>query len=109
MTESYLKLNKVRIGYHTYRIDFVNGLEDKGSADLDTKVIQINPAYPIPVIRDTLLHEILHVLLYESALSSCNTMDPEKLEEHLVLLLAPSLLLMFQENPEVKDFLLSHE
>lgn len=97
----------VKIGYHSYQVLFVNGLEDRGSTELDNKVIKIDSSLPLPVVRDTLLHEILHVLLDGSILLDTELrIPPDKLEEHLVLLLTPSLLLFFQDNPEMRDFLL---
>lgn len=96
----------IKIGYHQYRLELVPGLEDNGSAHLDTKLIQINASLPPSAIRDTLLHEVLHVLLGDSALPACKTMEPELLEEHIVLLLSPSLLQFFRDNPQIRSYLM---
>lgn len=101
--------NQIKVGYHKYSIELVAGLEDRGSVCLDSKVIKLNASLSPRVLRDTLLHEVLHIILGDSALPACQDMDPEKLEEHLVLLLSPNLLQFLCDNPSVATWLIQDE
>ena len=71
--------------------------------------IGINPAQHRAQRVDTLLHEVLHVVLAQSGdLRNYESLD-DKLEEHIVVSATPWLLVVLQDNPEIVAYLLETE
>jgi hypothetical protein len=90
-----------RVVYAT--VDQVPQLDGKeGFASLATNTIYILRGLPLCRMRDTLVHEVLHVFLASSGLGSLLSDkvrgDYEKFEETLIRLLVPSLLRLIDEN-----------
>lgn len=56
--------------------------------------------------RDTLLHEVLHAILWCSAAGRMLPLGDED-EERLVRLLTPWLLAVIRDNPELIDYLIA--
>ena len=61
--------------------------------------IIVQPTAADMVIRETLLHEVLHAVLYNTGIADRMT---EKTEEHLIRALSPALFVLLRDN---KNFL----
>lgn len=58
-------------------------------------------------LRDTVIHEALHAILYLAGLLNALELNHET-EERLVVTLAPWLLALLRDNPKLVDFLLEN-
>jgi len=79
-----------------------------GKTDHSTKTVTIYKCKNDEVTRETLLHELLHVVLEDKSDAIFN-FEPEKKdydkEENLVRLISPVLMQLINENPELVRFL----
>ena len=66
--------------------------------------IQITSVQSPSSMRDTLLHELLHALCYESGLSPAMGIAEDD-EERMIRILTPSLLLLLRRNPQLLAYL----
>lgn len=73
--------------------------ELSGKFDLPAQRVILSPTLAPDVLRETLLHELLHGLLVPLELG-------HKREERIVLTLAPALLDTLRRNPTLVRFLL---
>lgn len=89
----------VQIGPHLYRVVLVpDGVMDDsgrfGHASIERLVIALEAEQPESLLKDTLMHECLHAML--------TTLDLEDdLEERVILTLAPALLSLANNNPQL--------
>ena len=58
------------------------------------------------VIRETLLHEVLHAVLYNTGISDRMT---EKTEEHLVRALSPALFVLLRDNKKFLGYIVGSD
>lgn len=74
----------VNIMGRVYRVEYSHDLKPKLFGDCDTGrgIIRINATMPKPTQHETLTHEVIHAILYESGMSQLLTLDG--LEEGLV-------------------------
>ena len=80
-----------------------------GETDVDSKEIDIYiKNRSLEAVKDTLLHELLHVCLEDlvPVISSMDKPDYDK-EEALVRFLTPRLFQMLNDNANLKDFIFS--
>ena len=90
----------IKVGYFNYTVtENANLVEDIGQTKLDKLIIEIDPNYPEQIIKETLLHECLHAILKDAYIID------EELEERLVTMISPLLMLLIKENTELKSFL----
>lgn len=75
------------------------GAELIGRFEGDSQKITLSPNLAFDMLRETLLHEILHGLLMPLELD-------DKEEERIILTLSPSLLDLFRRNPKLIRFIL---
>lgn len=89
------------IRYHTSPSD-LHGETSKDTRHLD---IFVN-GYNEQVIRDTLLHECLHVC-FEDITETVVKMDakPDEIEEQITRLLTPRIHSLFAENADLRDYI----
>lgn len=81
--------------------------ENFGKTELDMKEMDIySRGIPDEVLKDTLLHELIHVLL-EDIISIIKDADApsDRAEEHLVRLVTPRMNMLFSENPKLRSYL----
>lgn len=97
----------VRVGFRTYKI---SELGDPGPSirpnhfgwqDYDGARIIIETDTDCEMQAQVLLHEILHACWKNGEL-------PKKHEEHIVSVLSHTLTQVFQDNPEVMDWIGNH-
>lgn len=102
----------VRVGPYTYVVkvdaDRIKELEKESNTDLygitthGHLEIALQPDVADMVLRETLLHEVLHAVLFNTGISDRMT---DKAEEHLVRALSPALFSLLRENPELVRYL----
>jgi hypothetical protein len=102
----------VRVGPYTYVVkvdaDRIKELEKESESDLygitthGILEIVLQPAVADMVMRETLLHEVLHAILFNTGLSDRMT---DKAEEHLVRALSPALFALLRDNPNLVQYL----
>jgi hypothetical protein len=62
------------------------------------------------MLRETLLHELLHVVLNDALpLSAGNTESAHDLEENLIRIVSPRLFHLFSENPALLEYIFKKE
>ena len=104
------KPTKFKSGCYTWKIYW--GEEDAdemyGKTDTSTKTVTIYKCKNDEITRETLLHELLHVVMEDKAEAVFN-FDPDKKEydkeENLIRLISPVLMQLISENPELIRFL----
>ena len=92
----------VKVGAHVYSIirkpKSAMG-DDLGTCGFDEVQIVVRKGLRKSVAKETLLHELLHACTYPSLNSKTAT------DEKFVTAVAPSLLQMLQDNPELVEYL----
>lgn len=102
---------KAKVGPHTYTLRAVENLESltdqTGGVTFSEAVIVYDPAQAHTQLRDTLLHELLHCVIFETPLRK-ELKDSEE-EEKLVWTLSPRILALLRDNPQLVAFLTEKE
>lgn len=98
-------ISQLKIGYTNVAVIEVAAAEkdyDYGEWDSDAKTITINNELNETDTINTLLHEVLHAILWERGISTaCGILDNrEKDEENIVNALSNGLTQVFQDNPQ---------
>lgn len=103
---------RIQVGPHTYRIvadkNEINRLSVEadetrlGECDPKTLTIFVDPTQADTMLRDTVLHELLHALM---DLIGAGDDIARDLEERLVRRLAPVLLELLTRNPKLIEWL----
>lgn len=106
----------VVVGPYTYTVSVsgerIKELEKEGKEELYGMTIHgsleivLQPNVADMVMRETLMHEVLHTVLYNTGLSDRLT---EKTEEHLVRALSPALFMLLRNNPAFVQCMVSNE
>lgn len=97
---------RLRIGPATWRVRTAPIDPDKLGVTRTAKHrIHLSPAQDASSRRDTLLHECLHAIFYESGLASVLAVSDDD-EERFIRLLTPWLLALLRDNPRLVIFLL---
>lgn len=93
---------KVKVAAHTYRIARSKKKTegDEGRCQFTETSIYIMPRLPLAKEQEVLLHELLHACAYPGIGD-----EDAPLEEKFVTIVAPVLLQVIQENPELIEFL----
>lgn len=102
----------VRVGPYRYTVkvdaDRIKELEKESNVDLygitthGILEIVLQPDVADTVLRETLLHEVLHAVLFNTGISDRMT---DKAEEHLVRALSPALFSLLRDNPDLVQYL----
>jgi len=102
----------VRIGPYRYtvKVDLsrIKELEKESDSDLygitthGHLEIVLHPDVADTVLRETLLHEVLHAVLYVTGTSDRLS---DKAEEHLIRSLSPALFALLRDNPDLVQYL----
>lgn len=98
--------NVVKVGKEFYSLDEVDFIAQGIVGDTDTKMhtIRLLKGQKPGDMRDTLLHELLHVAANQSGK---DYESKKRLEEDFVQRMTPRLLLILRENPKLMEFLTS--
>lgn len=91
-----------------YKVHFQRSSdEDHGSTDVSTKEIWINTRFNEDIQRETLFHELLHVVFDDCALLESGAVKTTDPEESLIRYISPRLVLLFQENPWLSEYIIN--
>ena len=102
MAKKVRRPSKVRIGCFTYSITFIKCLssDDHGTTNTESKEIMIYDTGNEEVVKETLCHEIDHIL-FEDIVSTINDDDKEAdKEEKIIRLHSPRMKQCFTDNPK---------
>jgi hypothetical protein len=86
-----------------YQKDLAKNAGATGTCAEDEQYILIDPELGATVMRETMLHEILHAVWHQTELDNRYSNDEE---EKIVWTLAPRLLALIRENPDLMTFLM---
>jgi len=97
----------VTIGPHKYTIlrcpkVVDQGRDLNGECDPDELVIRLRKYMRRSMSREILLHEVMHALA-----ANGGSPIPDKMEEKFVTVMAPALLQVLRDNPDLLKFLIS--
>ena len=92
----------VRVLGRNYKLTYETDAARFGYCDLKIGVINVSPDQDEFSLRDTLLHECLHAVLYQQG-----STHAYKLEESFVRPLATGIMALFQDNPALVKTLFS--
>lgn len=97
-----------RLGTFDWTVKYLDVESDiHGDTDKDTRIIRVFVSRDNEqVIKDTLLHECLHVCL-EDIVDTTHRMEdkPDVIEEQTVRLLTPRIHSLFSDNGELRDYI----
>lgn len=100
--------NSFKLGVFDWEIKYLDVDSDvHGDTDKDKRVIRIFTTNGNEqVIKDTLLHECLHVC-FEDITETAFKMDSkaDEIEEQLIRLLNPRIHSLFTDNEELRDYI----
>lgn len=105
MSEELVLPAELRIGPHTYRVRLSDKLEEYGHTDNRQSKIRLAGWQADGQLRDTLLHEALHAIVWCSGGSRLLALSDED-EERMVRLISPWLLQLLRDNPDLVRYLL---
>ena len=99
-------ISRLKIGYMDIAVVETTAMDDEyqyGEFDSKTNTIKINPHISDLDKINTVLHEIIHAILYERGISADGGMlsEKEKDEEFLVNTLSNGLIQVLKDNPKV--------
>ena len=106
------KPNNVKVGWKDIRIEYIEPQFERNNADfwgqfLSRKgVIEIQKEIQGDDLANTLLHEVLHAIVYASSLNSeGGALEDGKDEEQTVNSITNHLMAVIKDNPWFLDFL----
>lgn len=70
--------------------------------------IHVDPTYPLRILKEVVVHEVLHALLYDFGVkpSLLITENEHEAEENLVSAISPRLNSVIQDNPDLLAWLM---
>lgn len=101
--------NIVWSGADLRRLGRVDGVDRFGMSALDDLRIYVDENRPLAALQNTLLHEILHCLLWVYDIPVPYSEEDNKMEEQYVCRMDSTLLLCMQENRSLFQWLVSEE
>lgn len=100
------KPTQIKIGGFIYKVKYKRTVGDHlGITYIDKKLIVISKHDNIEVLKETLIHELLHVLMEDVIESVDDKKDLAVKEEAIIRFVSPRLFQTFKENPKLVAFL----
>lgn len=100
--------NKFKLGVFNWKINYLDvEHESHGETLMDTREINIVIRHKSEqVIKDTLLHECLHVCM-EDIIDTTTKIEDRAgvVEEQIIRLLTPRLHSIFSDNPDLRNYI----
>ena len=95
-----LPKKSVRVGCFSYKINLMDSSasENHGDTDLEKKLINLFFNGNEEVLKETLLHEIEHILLEDIVKSTKSIEDTDEREEAIIRLVNPRRMQTVQDN-----------
>lgn len=87
--------------HNAFRVKDGQDLDSIGNTDTAGQKIYIQSDLPYEVLSETLLHEIMHAIYYNSAIEHMK----EPSEEVIVSLISIGLFSVLKENPKLVEYL----
>ena len=101
---THLPPHTLKVGPFIYRVELDNAPDGSlAITDTDTLVMTLDPSMPDSKMQTILIHEILHCLTEITGLAQEWS---EKKEEEVVSRLAPALMSVLKDNPNLIAYLL---
>ena len=94
--------DKIKVGPHVYRVTYSAAVELCGNTQFEHNAIGICSNQSPSQIRDTLCHEITHVILETLKLD-------DEVKEQVCMVMGPGLLQVLVDNPELYPYLTTKE
>lgn len=94
--------SSVRVLGRSYKVTRKRDKVNNGYCDVTKGVLNVAPGADAFTDKDTLLHEIMHAILYQQ-----NQHRPYKLEESFVRPLATGIIAVLQDNPQLAQWLIA--
>lgn len=94
---------RIVIGNHVFkvRLGSIRSGALLGQTTHRKTLIKVDGSCSASQVRDTVLHEVLHAVINDGP----NDLDPD-VEERIVRVIAPALLGVLRNNPQLLEFLL---
>lgn len=95
----------MRVGPHVFDVRKARKLAEAGVVGIcgeDSQEVRYDPDIGPSVLRETVLHELLHAVWHQTTLDRLYT---DEQEEQVLWTLAPRLLALLRDNPELVMFL----
>lgn len=96
------------VGAADYEVRQVKRLDVLGETNTESTSILIRSGQSPSCQRDTVLHEALHAIVFQSGLHKVFGLNHEE-EEKLVVTLTPWVLALLRDNPLLVDYLTEAE
>jgi Zn-dependent peptidase ImmA (M78 family) len=98
-------IKRIKVGCFTYDIVVaqVRASDNHGETDRSNKEIFLSDCGNIEVVKETLLHELLHALLEDA--QEFGIFADDNHEERLIRLLSPKLMSVMLDNPKLVEYL----
>jgi hypothetical protein len=101
----------ILIGHAYYTVKYDKHLSENSEAigltGPETQRILLDPQVGADVERETLLHELIHAICFQAGLRlEGEPFQKTKVEEKVVWTVAPKILELLRDNPELVEFLL---
>lgn len=93
--------NIVWDGAELRRLDRIDGRDSFGMTLMDRQRIVIEDARPLQALQNTLLHEILHAVVWTYDIPMPYQDEEHKMEESFICRFDSPFLLLMKENPQV--------
>ena len=79
--------------------------DNKGETYIDRLIIRVDGDLPPALIRETLLHEVMHAAWNMVGLHRAGLTNEQ--EEQVITALSPALTEVWRNNPELRDYVLA--
>jgi hypothetical protein len=104
---------KVKVGGYTFTVEPDGGLSAfhsvNGVCGPDTQQVLYDPQVGFVVLRDTILHELMHGITNQLAFCEKQVGLSDDQEEHVVRTLSTAILALLRDNPKLVQFLTEKE
>jgi hypothetical protein len=97
----------IYIGPHDYEVRAKKRLDTLGETLNNDTTILYRRSQSSSNLRDTILHEIMHAIVFQSGAAVAQKLSHQD-EENLIVTLTPWILQVFQDNPALVEFLVEN-
>lgn len=109
----------IQVGPHRYTVEATGAAITKARAregptvvghhDANALVLTVDPDLPHSQQADTVLHEVMHAVLYSVDVDRVLVNHEAGLDEHLICAVTPILLDTLRRNPDLVAFLITDD
>ena len=90
-----------------WKIYWLKELDNMGETNTDLCEVKIaTTGVPEEVLKETLQHELLHIVLRDiMAVLASTQASPSDIEEAIIRIASPRLFGLYKQNPELREYL----